>query len=310
MPVLRCAGDDHYLGAVRVGIVILPEDRWWAAEPKWRAAEEYGFDHAWTYDHLGWKELVDGPWFSAVPTLTAAATVTSRIRLGTFVASPVFRHPVSFMRELITLDDISDGRLLLGIGAGVDSARYDGQVLGGPELSAKQRADRFVEFVDALDGLLTTDGYDHRGEYFAAVGARNLPGPVQRPRIPFVVAANGPRTMRLAARQGTGWVTTGVKTDDLEQWWKAVAELVAKFDEKLAEAGRDKATISTYLSLDAAPVFSLSSVDAFVDAAGRAAELGFTDVVAHWPRSSGHYEGREATLERVADEILPGLQGE
>src|SRR5690606_20657508 len=46
-------------GAVRVGIVILPEDRWWAAEPKWRAAEEYGFDHAWTYDHLGWRNLVD-----------------------------------------------------------------------------------------------------------------------------------------------------------------------------------------------------------------------------------------------------------
>src|SRR5207248_3255349 len=79
---------------VRVGIVILPEDRWWAAEPKWRAAEEYGFDHAWTYDHLGWRNLVDGPWFSAVPTLTAAAMVTSRIRLGTFVASPVARHPV------------------------------------------------------------------------------------------------------------------------------------------------------------------------------------------------------------------------
>ncbi|MGH8921895.1 MAG: LLM class flavin-dependent oxidoreductase, partial [Acidimicrobiales bacterium] len=48
---------------MRAGIVILPEDRWWAAEPKWRAAEEYGFDHAWTYDHLGWRSLVDGPWF-------------------------------------------------------------------------------------------------------------------------------------------------------------------------------------------------------------------------------------------------------
>jgi len=66
---------------VRVGIVILPEDRWWAAEPKWRAAEEYGFDHAWTYDHLGWRDLVDGPWFDAVATLTAAALVTERIAL-------------------------------------------------------------------------------------------------------------------------------------------------------------------------------------------------------------------------------------
>ena len=78
---------------LRVGLVILPEHRWVEAAPRWRAAEEYGFDHVWTYDHLGWRSLVDGPWFDAVATLTAAATVTGRIRLGTFVASPNFRHP-------------------------------------------------------------------------------------------------------------------------------------------------------------------------------------------------------------------------
>lgn len=125
---------------MRVGIVILPEDRWWAAEPKWRAAEEYGFDHAWTYDHLGWRSLVDGPWFGAVPTLSAAAMVTSRIRLGTYVASPNFRHPVPFTRELITLDDLADGRLVLGVGAG--GTGYDVDVFGGKELTPKQRADR------------------------------------------------------------------------------------------------------------------------------------------------------------------------
>lgn len=288
--------------------MILPEDRWWAAEPKWRAAEEYGFDHAWTYDHLGWKTLVDGPWFSAVPTLAAAAMVTSRIRLGTFVASPVFRHPVPFMRELNTLDDISDGRFLLGIGAGVDATNYDGQVLGDPELTAKQRADRFFEFVEALDGLLTTDKFDHQGTYYTAVGARNVPGPVQRPRLPFMVAANGPRTMRLAARFGTGWITTGLKTETLDEWWAAVAKMTARFEQTLVEEGRDPSTISRYLSLDSSPVFSLTSVDAFTDAAGRAEELGFTDVVTHWPRSGSPYEGRETVLEAVASDVLPGLQ--
>src|SRR2546425_2234722 len=103
---------------MRVGIVVLPDVRWSVAASRWRRAEEYGFDHAWTYDHLGWRSLVDGPWFSAVPTLTAAATVTSTIRLGTFVASPNYRHPVPFARELITLDDVSDGRFILGVGAG------------------------------------------------------------------------------------------------------------------------------------------------------------------------------------------------
>jgi alkanesulfonate monooxygenase SsuD/methylene tetrahydromethanopterin reductase-like flavin-dependent oxidoreductase (luciferase family) len=288
--------------------VILPEDRWWAAEPKWRAAEEYGFDHAWTYDHLGWRTLVDGPWFSAVPTLTAAAMVTSRIRLGTFVASPVFRHPVPFARELITLDDMSDGRFILGVGAGVDASSYDGQVLGEPELTAKERADRFFEFVEALDGLLTTDKYDHKGAYYAAVGARNVPGPVQRPRLPFVIAANGPRTLRLAARYGTGWSTTGLKNKTVDEWWNGVAGLAKRFEETLAEVGRDPSTINRYVNIDASPVFSLSSVEAFADAAGRAGELGFTDIVTHWPRSGSPYEGRETVLEVVAGDLLPKLQ--
>ncbi|MEQ0561497.1 LLM class flavin-dependent oxidoreductase [Amycolatopsis sp. NEAU-NG30] len=294
---------------MRVGIVILPEDRWWAAEPKWRAAEEYGFDHAWTYDHLGWRNLVDGPWFSAVPTLTAAAMVTSRIRLGTFVASPVARHPVPFMRELNTLDDISDGRFVLGVGAGVDHGSYDAKVLDGPELTAKQRADRFTEFVEALDGLLMTDKFDFDGEYYTARAARNLPGPVQRPRLPFVVAANGPRTMTLAARFGAGWATTGKGGETADEWWRGVRQLTEVFDQRLDAAGRERASIHRYLSLDASPVFSLTSVEAFRDAVGRAGELGFTDVIAHWPRSSSPYEGREAVLEQVASDVLPELHG-
>ncbi|NBH01824.1 LLM class flavin-dependent oxidoreductase [Amycolatopsis sp. SID8362] len=293
---------------MRVGIVILPEDRWWAAEPKWRAAEEYGFDHAWTYDHLGWRNLVDGPWFSAVPTLTAAAMVTSRIRLGTFVASPVARHPVPFTRELITLDDVSDGRFVLGVGAGVDHLHYDGVVLDAPELTAKQRVDRFTEFVEALDGLLMTDKFDFDGEYYRARGARNLPGPVQRPRLPFVVAANGPRTMTLAARFGAGWVTTGKGGTTADEWWDGVKQLTEVFDQRLDAVGRDRASVQRYVNLDSSPVFSLSSVEAFRDAVGRAGELGFTDVISHWPRSSTPYEGREAVLEQVASDVLPELR--
>ena len=80
---------------MRFGITILPEHRWTDAAPLWRRAEEYGFDHAWTYDHLVWAGLPDSPWFGALPTLTAAATVTSTMRLGTFVSSPNYRHPTS-----------------------------------------------------------------------------------------------------------------------------------------------------------------------------------------------------------------------
>ncbi|WP_298182196.1 LLM class flavin-dependent oxidoreductase [Saccharomonospora sp.] len=292
---------------MRVGIAILPEDRWWAAEPKWRAAEEYGFDHAWTYDHLGWRSLVDGPWFNAVPTLAAAAMVTSTIGLGTFVASPNFRHPVPFAREAITLDDLSDGRLILGVGAG--GLGYDAEVLGGPALSAAQRADRYVEFVEALDGLLRTDGFDHSGTYYSASGARNLPGCVRRPRSPMLLAANGPRMIEFAARSGDGWITTGPSEEGRTQdeWWRGVAEMSARFDDAVAAAGREQ--VVRCLSLDAAPVYSLSSRDAFSDAVGRAAELGFTDVVVHWPRSGEPYQGQETVLEDIAAELLPSVQG-
>ncbi|MGH3948729.1 MAG: LLM class flavin-dependent oxidoreductase [Pseudonocardiaceae bacterium] len=289
---------------MRAGIVILTEDRWWSGEPKWRHAEEFGFDHAWTYDHLGWQSLVDGPWFDAIPTLTAAAVATHRIQLGTFVASPNFRHPVPFAREVLTLDDISDGRLLLGVGAGAAGSSYDAAVLGEQPLTVRQRSDRYGEFVDALDGLLSMDKFDFDGEYYRAVGARNLPGCVQRPRVPFVMAANGPRSMRFAVRHGQGWVTTGPAADDIADWWRGVAVLADDFNRALEEADRDPARVRRYLSLDTGPVYSLSSVDTFTDAVQRAHRLGFTDVVVHWPRSADPYCGHESVLERVAEEVL------
>jgi alkanesulfonate monooxygenase SsuD/methylene tetrahydromethanopterin reductase-like flavin-dependent oxidoreductase (luciferase family) len=275
---------------VRVGTVILPELRWAQAGERWRRAEAYGFAHAWTYDHLAWRDLADGPWFDAVAALTAAATVTRTIRLGTLVASANFRHPVHFAREVTALDDISDGRVTLGIGAGAAAPSFDALVLGRPPLSPKQRADRFEEFVELLDTLLRNDRTTWRGEHYEAVDARSTPGCVQQPRVPFVIAANGPRGIALAERFGDGWITTGPQAEDLESWWRGVAELSKRY-----EGGGDR-----YVMLDSAPVFSLSSASFFEDQLGRARELGFTDAITHWPRPSSWYAGDEAVLDEVA----------
>ena len=86
---------------MRLGVCILPDLRWPEQRRLWQRAEELGFDHAWTYDHLAWRSLRNEPWFGAVPTLTAAALATSRIRIGPLVASPNYRHPVPFAKELI-----------------------------------------------------------------------------------------------------------------------------------------------------------------------------------------------------------------
>jgi len=296
---------------MRYGIVILPQFSWPEARRRWQGAEEYGFDHAWTYDHLSWRSLADQPWQATIPTLTAAAVVTERIRLGTFVASPNFRHPVPFAKEIATVDDISGGRLLLGVGSG--GTGFDAFVLGQPEYTPRQRHDRFAEFVTDLDTLLRHEptgpdgspagGISFTGDWFTAVHARMVGRPAQTPRVPFVIAANGPKGLKLVAEQAAGWVTTGADGVVGEDWWRAVAGLVTRLDDTLDAAGRDRHTVDRYLSPDSGGGYSLESIGAFDDAVGRATELGFTDVISHWPRPDGIYAGAEAVLDEVATRL-------
>ena len=287
---------------MRVGITILPELPWVESAPRWRAAEELGFDHAWTYDHLVWGGLPDSPWYATMPTLTAAAMVTTRIGLGTLVSAPNFRHPVSFHREVQSLDDVSGGRFLLGVGTGGD---LDAQILGGAELSVKERVDRFQEFVELTVRLRTEDHVTSAGTWFSARDARTLP-PLRA--VPLVVAANGPRSLRFAARVGDGWVTTGPRADSLDSWFGALAESSAVIGEALETGGRDGATFARYLILDTGPRFSLESPGLFEEMAGRAAALGFTDVITHWPRPEAPYAGSRDVLETVAATVLPRLR--
>jgi alkanesulfonate monooxygenase SsuD/methylene tetrahydromethanopterin reductase-like flavin-dependent oxidoreductase (luciferase family) len=286
---------------MRIGVVLLPQQRWAEASARWQAVENMGFDHAWTYDHLAWRTLADEPWFATVPTLTAAAVVTSRIRLGTWVASPNYRHPVTFAKELMSLDDVSQGRFELGIGAG--GIGFDATVLGGEVLPARERVDRLAEFTELLDRLLTSPSTTWRGDRYEAVEARMVPGCVQRPRLPFVVAANGPRTMRVAVRFGQGWATTGPEgVEEAGPWWDGVATLAGRMDDALSGAGREPATLRRYLSADS-PGMALASRAHFAEVVGRARELGFTDVVTHWPRAEGVWAGDEAVLEQVAGDL-------
>jgi alkanesulfonate monooxygenase SsuD/methylene tetrahydromethanopterin reductase-like flavin-dependent oxidoreductase (luciferase family) len=293
---------------MRFGLTILTDQPWSEAAPRWRAAEKMGFDHAWTYDHIVWGGLPESPWFGAVPTLAAAAAVTSTIGLGTLVSAPNFRHPVAFHREVQALDDISAGRFLLGVGTGGD---LDSQILGGPDLEVKDRVDRFREFIELMVRLRTEDHVTSEGRWFSARDARTLP-PLRD--APLIVAANGPRSLRFAARTGDGWVTTGGKADDLDGWWGQLDVARRVLGDALVAAGRDPDAFPRYLLLDSAPPFStgrfsLASVGLFEEMTGRAAELGFTDVITHWPRSEEPYAGSVDVLEQVATDVLPRLRG-
>jgi hypothetical protein len=203
-------------------------------------------------------------------------------------------------KDLMSLDDVSGGRLLVGMGAG--GVGFDAVVLGGEVLPPPQRAQRFEEFVSLLDELLSNPRTDHDGDFFQAVDARMTPGSVQQPRPPFIVAANGPRLMRLAARFGQGWVTTGATEgeDGLVAWWDGVATLTDRFTTALAQSGRPTDSVDRYLMVDSNGRAAMSSFDFFEDCAGRAAELGFTDLLVHWPRPEGVYAGSTQVLEEVA----------
>ncbi|WP_326698704.1 LLM class flavin-dependent oxidoreductase [Streptomyces sp. NBC_01754] len=293
--------------SLRLSTVILPLDRWHEGGcAKWQRAEDLGFHSAYTYDHLSWRSFRDGPWFGAVPTLTAAATVTQRMRLGTLVTSPNFRHPVTLAKELIALDDISDGRITLGIGAG--GSGFDATALGQEAWTPRERADRFGEFLPLLDRLLTEGAVTQEGDYYSAVEARILPGCVQRPRLPFAVAATGPRGIRLAARYGQAWVTTGdpklFEGGTPEQSRAALAGQIDRLGEACAAVGRDVDELGKVLLTGFTPDRNapFTSVEAFVDFAGRHQELGFTEIVVHWPVADSDFDIDPDVFEAIAAE--------
>ncbi|MBW8802707.1 MAG: LLM class flavin-dependent oxidoreductase [Catenulisporales bacterium] len=298
---------------LRLGVCILPDRPFREAAARWRRAEELGFEHAWTYDHITFSGIPDGPWYDAVTTLASAAAVTERIKLGTLVASPNFRHPVPFAQEIMSLDDASDGRFILGFGAGSDGP--DGRVLGyGPDgegWSAKERGERYRESVDLLDQLLrgAAEGRTrttYRGTYYDAVDARLEPGCVQRPRVPFALAATGPLGLRTVVRHAQMWIADdtlagrdGAVTEDVT--WSALEKVGKKLDAACEKEGRDPASLPRLLLSGLSPLRAMESKQRFDDVAGRAEALGFTDLVVHYPRESGAY----ATAAHVLDEIAP-----
>jgi alkanesulfonate monooxygenase SsuD/methylene tetrahydromethanopterin reductase-like flavin-dependent oxidoreductase (luciferase family) len=275
--------------SLRTGVVILPDLRWPAARDRWREAEARGFDTAWTYDHLSWRTLRDGPWLGAIPLLTAAAAITSTIRLGTLVTSPNFRHPALLAKDVMTLDEISAGRVELGIGAGAGTPSWDASALGGAALSPRERFERFAEFTDALDVMLREPSGSYSGELYQAPDYRTLPGCVQQPRVPFTIAATGRRGIEVAARYARTWVTFGpLGVKEPEEWFTGVEHQVQLLDDACSGVGRDSASIRRMALVSLDHGWADSTRSRWADFTARIEALGFTDVVVHWPRPDDH----------------------
>ena len=252
-----------------------------------RAAEAAGVRTVWTYDHLTWPLLAEGPWYGAVPLLAAAAVVTSRARLGTLVASPNFRHPVPFAKELVTLDQLSGGRLEAGVGVGTEG--HDALVLGEAPRGRAERSERFAEWLGLLDRLLRQPVTTAAGAHYTAVDAHQLPGCVQQPRVPFTVAASGPRALRLAARHGGSWVTYGPFGAAVEPgtWLAAVDEQSRRLSEALEQEGREAGAVRRTVLVGLELGWPFDSADRYAETLGRLAASGIDEVAVHWPRPDG-----------------------
>ncbi|MDQ2583520.1 LLM class flavin-dependent oxidoreductase [Saccharothrix yanglingensis] len=291
--------------------MILPEHRWREARLRWARAEEYGFDHAWTYDQLMWRWLRDKPWFGTVPTLAAAATATTAIGLGTMVATPTYRHPVPFAKEVMSLDDISDGRFVCGLGVGAGAV--DDLVVDRTERTPRERADRFAEFVEVTDLLLRRRVTSYAGAHYRVDEVWMNPGCVRAPRTPFAIAATGPRGMRLAARYAQTWITAGrPATFDARPYEQVLPDIAAQVraaERACEEVGRDPASLRRLLLTGAAVGGVLDSVESWRDASGRFAEVGITDLVVHWPRLDFPYAGDERVLEDIAGDLTTTVGG-
>ncbi len=238
---------------LRVGIQ-LPEVeravRWPELRDMAGVAEDAGFDSLWVGDHLLYRdpgEAPRGPW-EAWSILAALAELTERVQLGPLVASVSFHNPAMLAKKAAAVDEISGGRLILGLGAGWNEPEY--RAFGFP---FDHRVERFEEAFAIIRGLLRDGAVDFEGRYHQARDCVLLPPPARR--VPIMVGTVGPRMLRLAAAHADAW-------NAWFTWYgntvEGLRELREKVDEACAAVGRDpgtlERTVAVLVQMEAEPV--------------------------------------------------------
>lgn len=271
----------------------------WRTQSVWyRWAEDVGYDVAYTYDHLTHRTAVDLWLGEAFTTLTAAAGATERIRLGTLVASAVFRRPVGLARVAMTVQDISGGRLVLGLGLGAPDCEEADR---GARSELGAMADRFTDVVHGYRAVLG-GASEWRGTTTSFSGLQTSPAPEGVASPELLIAAHGPRALALAAAVADTWNTYGGPGSTQlwdDEYWDLLASQAAGFDAQCAKAGRDPSTVRRSVLLGFGRVRPTSSVSAFLDAAARAQDLGFDEMVVYAPASSAGLGSEPAVHERA-----------
>src|SRR6266700_5011277 len=202
--------------AITFGVTVLPDPPYTRFLELLELAEQHGFDYGWTYDsHYLWHE--------SIPLLTLAADRTSRMKLGHFVTNPGTREPTVLASAYATLHDISNGRMVMGIGRGDSARRYIGQ--------QPVKVAEFEEALQMIKPFMNGQEVNWNGKDLQLKWVRP-----ELPEIQMHVAGYGPKALAVAGRQGDG-VIIQLADPDIIQWIMDTARKAA------AEAGRDPAQL-------------------------------------------------------------------
>lgn len=225
---------------LRVGVQLPEVDRevrWPELRDMARVAEEAGFDSLWVGDHLLYRYAdgtLRGPW-EAWSTLAALAAVTERIAIGPLVACVSFHNPAILAKKAAAVHEISDGRLILGLGAGWNEAEYE--AFGFP---FDHRVERFEEALAIVTGLLRDGAVTFEGRWHRTKDCVLLPPTRQADPPPIMVGTTGPRMLELTARHAEAWNAWFTRYGNRPEGLGALRERV---DAACAAVGRDPATL-------------------------------------------------------------------
>ncbi len=232
---------DRAPGTMRFGLQLWSQSTGWPAfRDAALAAESNGWDSVWTWDHL---LAIFGPWEQPIlegwSVLSALGPLTSRVRLGLMVGANTFRNPGLTAKLATTLDHVSGGRAVLGIGGAWFEREHEafGIDFGS---TAGERLDRLDEAVGLIRRLLDGERFSHETRTYAVHDALNAPRPIQD-RLPILIGGSGRRkTLRTVAARADGWNTAG----SLDE----VRDALATLERHAADVGRDLATLEKTIS--------------------------------------------------------------
>jgi probable F420-dependent oxidoreductase len=263
-------------------------DGWTTLRAMALAAEEHGLDSVWGADHLIFREDGETEGIHECWTLlTAVAAITSRVEIGPLVLAMPFRNPALTAKMAVELDEISNGRLILGIGCGWHQPEFD--AFGYP---FDHRVSRFAEGLEIMMPMLRGEPVTFEGRYHRADDVIALPPPVRAGGPPVLIAGKQPRMLDLVARHAQQWNAAWYgdpgQADDLRT-------RVANLGRALEAADRDPSTLTTtagiFVAFDGAeddvPERAIrGSTEEIADALARYDELGISHLITHlFPRT-------------------------